>query len=257
MQNLQFRLICVEKVVLNKAPMERIVDGHKPIVGAADQPIGHRLPGDHKSLSVPFLLLPVQRRSHHKFLHGKVSYCFRRSIASGDQCRFLRRLNDRGGDAILLAIEAGIGHIDVSVKNDLGRDDLDLFLNLGADGLHDLAAFRALALFLGKRVLDLDDLNILRKNIPCPAGLPLAGMRAYLDRRLVRFRRVFGIDLRLIEQQTELAVDRLRCFLGGRAELLAFQHAQLLKKPLVLLLKLLVLLVFRAGNGYRFRAACL
>ena len=82
-------------------------------------------------------------------------------------------------------------------------------------------------------------------------------MRAYLDRRLVRFRRVFGIDLRLIEQQTELAVDRLRCFLGGRAELLAFQHAQLLKKPLVLLLKLLVLLVFRAGNGYRFRAACL
>ena len=181
----------------------------------------------------------------------------RRCIASGDQCRFLRRLNDRGRNAILLAIETGIGHIHIPMQNDLGRDDLDLLMNFGADGLHDLAAFRALALFLGKRVLDLDDFNIFRKNIPCPTGLPLAGMGAYLDRRLVRFRRVFGIDLRLIEQQTELAVDRLRCFLGGRAELLAFQHAQLLKKPFVLLLDLKQFLVFRAGNGHRFRVACL
>ena len=168
----------------------------------------------------------------------------RRCIASGDQYRFLRRLNDRGRDAILLAIETGIGHIDVPMKNDLGRDDLDLLLNLSDDGLHDPAAFRALTLFLGKRVLDLYDLNILRKNIPCPAGLPLAGMRAHLDRRLPRFLRVFGIGFRLIEQQTELADNLLRSLLGGRAELLAFQHAQLLKKPLVLRLQLFA---FRSG----------
>ena len=103
-------------------------------------------------------------------------------------------------------------------------------------------------------MLDFDDLNILRKNISRSAGLSLAGMRAHLDRRLLRFLRTIGIDLRLIEQQTELAVDFLGSFLGGRAELLAFQNAQLLKKPLVLRLQLLV---FRAGNGYRFRVACI
>ena len=108
------------------------------------------------------------------------------------------------------------------MKNNSRRDDLNLLLNLGADGLHELAAFRALTIFFGKRVLDLYDLNILRKNIPCPAGLSLAGMRAHLDCRLLRFRRVFSINLRLIEQQAELAVDLLRCFLGGRTKLLAF-----------------------------------
>lgn len=136
-------------------------------------------------------------------------------------------------------------------RMNLCRDDLDLLPHLGADGLHDLAALGAEAGLLRQRMLDLDDLHILRKNVPCAAGLPLTRMRTHFDGRL--FFRFVGINLRLIEEQAELLVHFLRRFLRGSPKLLTVNDAELLQQPLVLRLQVLV---FRTGDGHHLRRLC-
>ena len=101
------------------------------------------------------------------------------------------------------------------------------------------------------------DFGVLRENILCAAGLPLAGMGAHLNDGFFRCFLFFHQDFRFIEQKTQLADHFLRRFLGRRVKQFALDDAQLLKKPFILLLEFLQFLVFRAGNGHRFRGSCL
>ena len=98
--------------------MEFVIEGRQPVLRAAEQPVGHGLPGKHDALPVPFLLLPVQRGAHHEFLHGDVGDCFRRRIAAGDQHRLLRRLQDRRGYAVCFAVPAAIGIVDIPMQDE-------------------------------------------------------------------------------------------------------------------------------------------
>ena len=112
--------------------------------------------------------------------------------------------------------------------------------------------FQSKAYSLEQRVRLLDKLRILRENIQGVARLSLAHIRAHFNRRHFCLLRILGIDLRLVEQQTELFVDFFGCFLRGGAKLPALQYTQLFKKSLVLLLNLKQFLVFCTENGHRF-----
>ena len=189
--------------------MEFIIDGGQPVLRAAEQPVGHGLPGKHDALPVPFLLLPVKRGAHHEFLHGDVGDCFRRRIAAGDQHRFLRRLQDRRGYVVLLAVPAAIGIVDIPMQDDLGQYDLKCLLDFGPDGLHGLAALRTKAVVLRQDVFDLNDLRVFRENVPCAARLLLPGMRTHLHGSLFRSSLFIGIDFRLVKQEAELLLHFL------------------------------------------------
>ncbi len=67
-QNLQLRLVRMKQLALKELIVKLSINGSQPIVGATDQPVGHGL------LQVPFLLLPVQRRAHHKYLHSEIRW---------------------------------------------------------------------------------------------------------------------------------------------------------------------------------------
>ena len=88
------------------------------------------------------------------------------------------------------------------MKNNLRRNDLDLFLDFSSDRLHDFAALRAKTLFLRQGMLHLYDLNILRENVPCVARLSVAGMSAHFNCGFFRLAGLSSIDFRLVEKET-------------------------------------------------------
>ena len=203
-QHLKFRVVRMEQIMPQQLPVEFIIDGRQPVFRAAEQPVGHGLPGKHDALPVPLLLLPARGRSHHEFLRGDVGDCFRRRVAAGDQHRFLRRPQDRRGYVVFLAAPAAIGIVNIPVQDDLGRYNLDRLLNFGPDGLHGLTALRAEAVVLRQDVFDLNGLRVFRENVPCAAGLLLPDMRTNLHGSLFRSGLFIGIDLRLIKEKPEL-----------------------------------------------------
>jgi IS66 Orf2 like protein. len=185
--------------------------GSQPVLRAAEQPVGHGLPGKHNALPVPFLLLPVQRGAHHEFLHGDVGDCFHRRIAAGDQHRLLRCLLAWRGYVVCFAVPAAIGIVDIPMQDDLGRYDLKRLLDFGLNGLHGLAALRAEAVSLRKNVFDFNDLRVFRENVPCAARLLLPDMRTYLHGNLFRGSL---LPIGIIDDSTLCAVSEFLLFLN-------------------------------------------
>ena len=63
-QHLYLCFILVQKVSGEQQLPQHAVNRRKPNVRAAQQPVGHGLPGKRDALAIPFLLLPIQRGAH-------------------------------------------------------------------------------------------------------------------------------------------------------------------------------------------------
>ena len=72
LQHLQGRFIRVQNLPLQKLPVQLVIDGPQPVLRHPQHPVGHRLPGEHHTSTVPLLFLPVQRSIHHKLLNHNV-----------------------------------------------------------------------------------------------------------------------------------------------------------------------------------------
>ena len=75
-QYLQRRLIAMENFLPAELPVQHLVDGLQPGIRDIQKPVGHGLPGNFHALPVPFLLLPVQWRTHYKLLHHNMGNGF-------------------------------------------------------------------------------------------------------------------------------------------------------------------------------------
>ena len=156
--------------------MQHLVDGLQPGIRDIQQPVGHGLPGELQSLAVKLLLQPVQRGIHHKLLYRNMRYRLRGSIAAGQQRRLLRCFQDVGLAAVLLALPAGVGIVDILSNPEPGRLHLQAPADLFADLLHFAAAGGADQLFFAQTVLHHFSGCALRNDLGHAAGLLLARM---------------------------------------------------------------------------------
>ena len=258
-QNLYLSLVRVQKIPGEQQLPQFSVDRRKPIVGAAQQPVGHSLPGKHDALAVPLLLLPVKRRPHDIFLYRNVCNGLRRGAAPRNQCGLLWSLYDRNSDIVLFAVAAAVGHVDIPVQDHLGRDDFQRFADLFPNRLHHPAALRTKARLFRQLVRFFLNLGVFRKDLSGDAGALLSEMGLYLH-RLFRFRLLFRrllVGGGFVEHQAELFIGLIRELFRGGTEFLLSRKAQLLQEPFFLTLIFQQALVFRAGdrNGI-LRSTC-
>ena len=238
--------------------MQLFIDRSQPVPGAADQPVGHGLPRKLDALPVPFLLLSVERGTHHEFLHCNMGHCFRRGISPWNHRWFLRCVEDRRGDILFLTPAASIREVHILPQICPGRLQNQRFTDLPADDCHLLSALGAGTLLLAEFMLHDFYGDILGKDISRVAG-SFPGVRTYLDSCGFRLGFIFplrcfgGIDLRLVKEKAQLFVHLFRRFLRRGAELPSPYKAELFQKPLVLRFQVLI---FRTGNGHSFRVAC-
>ena len=248
-QNLQRGLVRMEHAALQELPVQFLIDRLQPVLGRLQDPIGHRLAGQHHAAPVQFLFLPVKRRAHYEFLGHNVRDRFRGGKAPGDHRFILLRFYHGSFGSFCFAGLAGIAEIPILADFYLSRNNQQRTPDFLANFLHDRVTYGAGPFFLRKTMLHHFNGNIVRQYSFDAPGPLLTGMRG--DLRLLRLGlSVLCENLSLVKQQAKLLSDVVLSLLGRRPEALLPSKAYLLHEPIHLLGQFRILSL----HGFVFRA---